>query len=84
MGKKSGGYGTAYVQDSHLLVVWWKHTLRNALQVVTAEWEAQCFVRFSMHFGVINRCIALSTISKIQSQNLQTDTAVINQNHYTC
>ncbi len=82
--KMSGLYGTAYVQDSHLLVVWWKHTLRNALQVVTAEWEAQRFVRFSMQFGVINRGISLSTISKMQSQNLHTDTAVTYQYHYTC
>ncbi len=61
-----------------------KHTLRNALQVVTAEWEAQRFVRFSMQFGVINRGISLSTISKMQSQNLHTDTAVTYQYHYTC
>lgn len=79
----SGGYGTVYVQQSHLLVVWWKHTLRNALQVVTAEWEAQRFVRFAMQFGVISWGVSLSTISKMQSQNLQTDTAVTFQYHYT-
>lgn len=46
-------------------------TFRYSFQIVTAEGEAQGFVRFAMELVLINGDISLPTICKLHVQHLQ-------------